>query len=260
MNASIRVAAALVGLSLACFPDAEVLAQISKQDFVKQTELFKGYMEVFPAFTTSRCATPAIVSTMAFVTGLRIPGSPLRIGDQIVAINGKPLTASSEGALPNALSTIAPNDRIVMTVVRQGERMDLPIGCDDSLPLYKARWDAYRAIVDRDFDGCVERIPALVSVWGGMSAHTRWLQMHCMLYAKRLKRSDWLPALFEYYQLLIEEARWDPADFMAARREILGSKEFFRRRHEQPLFEELELLLEANQWPKALTQHPAISQ
>ena len=236
----------LVGLTLLCFLPAAALAQMSKRDFVKEVEPWLWSIEIFPGYSAHRCATAAVVSTNAYVTHIRNPGSQLELGDQIVAMDGQPLKQGTLNPLINSLSTIGPDDEIVLTILRQGERIDIPTKCTDSRALYSPKWDVYRAIVDKDFDECLERIPALDSAYGGVIPSVMHLQNHCMLYANRISRSDWSRILYEYYQLLIEEARWDPEDYEQVRSTIAGSENYFRQRGQYQLFENLGLQLGAS--------------
>jgi hypothetical protein len=246
MKTAIRTAQLIVGLVVAGLPLDDALAQMSKREFIKRAETSGTFMDIFPAFTTNRCATAAVVSPNAYVQRLRNPESPLRLGDQLLAIDGQPLIQASEGAVPRALSTIAPDAEIVLTVLRSGQRIDVRTQCSDSLPMYAPLSEIYRAISGKRFDACLDRIPEAESAWGGMTSSIHWLQSHCRLYAKRLSRSEWPLVQYEQYRLLIDEARWDPTEYEAARSEILRSEGYFRQQGQAGLFEELKRQLEAS--------------
>jgi formylglycine-generating enzyme required for sulfatase activity len=237
-----------VGLLLYGFSASGTLAQMSQKDFVNQAKTQVSIMEVLAhIYMTSRCATAATVSSNSFVTHLRYPGSQLMLGDRVVAINGRPLDVVGwTPPFPKRLSTIGPDDEIVLTVLRQGERIDIPTQCTDSLANYSPALGAYRAIAGKDFDECIEKIPAMVSAAGTPTAETMWLQNHCMLYARRIARRDWPRYLYEYERLRIEQSRWDYVDYESVRAEILGSEQYFRRNGQDRLFAELEAQLEAS--------------
>ena len=259
MKPSIWMTYVSVGLLLYGFGASATLAQMSQRDFVNQAKTRLMVMDLLAdVYMTSRCATAATVSSNSFVTHLRSPGSQLMLGDQVVAINGRPLDVLGwVPPFPKRLSTIGPDDEIVLTVLRQGERIDIPTQCTDSLAIHSPRLGAYRAIAGKDFDECIERIPALVSADGTPTAETMELQNHCLLYAKRIARRDWPRHLYEYDRLRIEESRWDSVDYESVRAEILGSEQCFRRNGQDRLFAELEAQLDASRPTNSPIQRPA---
>jgi len=184
------------------------------------------------------------------------------LGDQIVAIDGRPLVEQGYvspllSRFLKRLSTIGPDDKIVLTVLRQGERIDIPTQCTDSLVVNSPLREVLRAIAEKDFDACLEWIPVLVSAHGAAISSTVDQENYCMLYSKRISRRDWPRHLYEYDRLMIEESRWDSVDYERNRAEILSSEQYFRRHGQDRLFEELEAQLDASRPMSAPNQASA---
>ncbi len=191
-----------------------------------------------PEFFQSRCMLAPILATNKRIVAMSRDDT-FHAGDRILAVNGEPLSATSDRALHDILIGYAPDATVTVRLLRAGSEADVAAPCSDNQSYYALLRAAATAAVQDDAATCADRmgevgkLHALGAIWLNVA-------LNCNAKAGHVAGAAMLAEYFNVYHEELLENEFSPDALQKARPSLQDAAQKLLTAGSRPLAEKLQ--------------------